>query len=175
MYGDTDAIRGLARRLRRLGDDIRWEADLLQTRAEAVPWQGVAADAMRALARHRTGALRRTADLHDDAAQALDDHADAVDRVKRLIAAIEERVLGMIAAARDRIAGLLGGLGGLVDPVDDLLDRFVPPPSGHRDWLSVDLPGLDVPGLDLPGLDLPHLPDLPDLPDPDIPLIGRAA
>ena len=130
MYGDTDAIRGLARGLRRLGDDIRWEADRLLARAEAVPWQGVAADAMRALARHRAGELRRTAGLHDDAAQALDDHADAVD-------------------------------------------RFVPPPSGHLDWLSVDLPGLDVPGLDLP--DLPHLSDLPDLPDLDIPLIGRAA
>ena len=32
--------------------------------------------------------------------------------------------------------------GGLIDPLDDLLDRFVPPPSGHRDWLTVDFPGL---------------------------------
>jgi hypothetical protein len=47
MYGDTEAIRGLARGLRRLGDDIRWEADTLLASAEAVPWQGVAADAMR--------------------------------------------------------------------------------------------------------------------------------
>ena len=30
----------------------------------------------------------------------------------------------------------------LPDPVDELLDRFVPPPPGHRDWLLVDLPGL---------------------------------
>ena len=31
------------------------------------------------------------------------------------------------------------------DPVDQLLDRFEPPPPGHRDWLTVaaDL----VPGL----------------------------
>lgn len=154
MYGDTEAIRALARTLRRLGDDIRWEADRLLARAEAVPWQGVAADAMRCLARYRVGELRRTAGLHDQAAAALDDHADAVDRVKRLIAAIEDRVTGMIAAARDRIAGLAGMVGGLADPVDDLLDRFVPPPSGHKDWLSVDLPGLDLPSLDLPGVDL---------------------
>lgn len=169
MYGATEAIRALARGLRRQGDDIRWEADSLLARAEAVPWQGAAADAMRCVARYRTTALRRTAELHDAAAAALDDHADAVDRVKRLIAAIEDRVLAMVAAARDRIAGVLGVVGGLIDPVDDLLDRFVPPPSGHRDWLSVDLPGLDLPGLDLPSLDLPSLPDI------DVPIFGRAA
>jgi len=146
MYGDTEAIRGLARGLRRLGDDIRWEADLLLAAAEAVPWRGAAADAMRCVARHRVGELRRTAALHDDAASALDDHADAVERTKRLIAAIEDRVLSMVAAARDRLAGLVGGL---VDPLDDLLDRFVPPLSGHKDWLSVDLPGIDLPGPDL--------------------------
>ncbi|GAB3245763.1 hypothetical protein [Nocardioides dilutus] len=154
MYGDTEAIRALARGLRRQGDDIRWEAETLLARAEAVPWQGVAADAMRCLARHRVGQLQRTARLHDDAASALDDHAAAVDRVKRLIALIEERVMALVAAARDRIAGVLGLVGGLVDPLDDLLDRFVPPPSGHKDWLTVDLPGLDLPSLDLPGLDL---------------------
>jgi hypothetical protein len=65
--------------------------------------------------------------------------------------------MSMIAAARDRIAGLVAGLvGGMIDPLDDLLDRFVPPPSGHKDWLSIDLPGLDVP-------DLPDLPGLPGL------------
>jgi hypothetical protein len=159
MYGDTEAIRGLARGLRRLGDDIRWEADTLLARAEAVPWQGVAADAMRCLARYRTTALRRTAGLHDEAAAALEDHADAVDKIKALIALIEDRVMALVAAARDRIAGVLVVVGGLVDPVDDLLDRFVPPPSGHRDWLSVDLPGLDLPGL----------------PDVDVPFLGRAA
>jgi hypothetical protein len=30
----------------------------------------------------------------------------------------------------------------LPDPLDELLDRFVPPPPGHRDWLFVDLRGL---------------------------------
>jgi hypothetical protein len=152
MYGDTAAIRGLARGLRVLGDDIRGEADFLLARAEAVPWEGLAADAMRHLARHRVAELRRTAGLHDEAAAALDEHAEAVDRVKRLIAAIEHRVRALVAAARDRIAGVLGVVGGLVDPLDDLLDRFVPPPSGHLDWLTVDLPGLDLPGLDVPDL-----------------------
>ena len=152
MYGDTEALRGLARGLRRLGDDIRGEADMLLASAEAVRWQGLAADAMRCLARHRVGELKRAAALHDDAASALEDHAVAVEQIKRLIAAIEERVRSMIAAARDRIAGLVSGL---VDPLDDLLDRFVPPPSGHKDWLTVDLPGLHLPSIDLPSFDLP--------------------
>ena len=51
--------------------------------------------------------------------------------------------MSLVTAARDRLAGLVGGLvGGLADPVDDLLDRFVPPPSGHKDWLTVRLPGV---------------------------------
>jgi hypothetical protein len=118
MYGDTEAIRALARGLRRQGDDIRWEAERLLGRAEAVPWQGVAADAMRCVARYRVGQLRRTACLHDQAASRLDDHAEAVDRVKRLIALIEERVMALVAAARDRIAGVLGVVGGLLEHVD---------------------------------------------------------
>lgn len=144
MYGDTHAIRGLAQGLRRQADEIRREADALRSEAAAVIWQGVAADAMRAVARHRTAALDRTAGLHDDAARALEDHADEVDRVKRLIAAIEHRVLSLVSAARDRIASIVGGL---VDPLDDVLDRFVPPPSGHKDWLTVRLPGLELVGL----------------------------
>jgi ABC-type transporter Mla subunit MlaD len=152
MYGDTTAIRHRAHDLRRAGDLIRDEADQVAHRAAAVPWQGVAADAMRAAVRRRVGALRDAARLHDAAAARLDEHADAVDRVKQLIAAIERRVLALVAAARDRLSGLLGVVGAVIDPVDELLDRFVPPPSGHRDWLLVDRPGLELRGLDLPGL-----------------------
>ena len=147
MYGDTNAIRHRARELRRIGDQVRDEADALQARAAGVTWEGVAADAMRQVSRRRAAALRRTADLHDTAATDLDRHADSVDRVKRLIAAIEERVMRLVAAARDRLAGIVGVVGALVDPVDELLDRFVPPPPGHRDWLTVNLPGLHLPEL----------------------------
>jgi chromosome segregation ATPase len=144
MYGDTQAIRHRARELRRIGDEIRSEARDVQRAADTVHWSGLAADAVRAVARQRAAALRRAADLHDEAAAALDDHAEAVDRVKRLIAAIERRVLALVAAARDRLAGVLGVVGAVIDPVDEWLDRFVPPPSGHLDWLRVDVPGLDV-------------------------------
>ncbi|MCW2766889.1 MAG: hypothetical protein JWO11_2848 [Nocardioides sp.] len=147
MYGDTSVIRGLARSLRDQAADIRAQADRLVAQADSTHWTGLASDAMRARARERAGALRRTAGLHDDAAQALDQHADAVDRLKELIAAIERRVRHLVDAARDRLTGLAGGLtDGLrhlvPDPVDHLLDHFVPPPHGSRDWLDVDLPGL---------------------------------
>jgi len=140
MYGDTEAIRGLARTMRGQGTTLRSQADRLRTHADAVPWEGLAADAMRARVHAQVAALRRTADLADDAAVALDQHADEVDRRKALIAAIEQKAMALVAAARDRLAGLVTSV--LPDPVDELLDRFVPPPSGHRDWLLVDLPGL---------------------------------
>jgi hypothetical protein len=140
MYGDTEAIRGLARTMRRQGTALRSQADWLLARAEAVPWEGLAAEAMRARVRAQVGGLRRTADLADDAAVALDQHADEVDGLKSLIAAIERQAMALVAAAKDRLAGLVTSV--LPDPIDELLDRFVPPPPGHRDWLLVDLPGL---------------------------------
>ena len=140
MYGDTDAIRGLARTMRDQGTALRSQADWVLSRAEAVPWQGLAADAMRVRVRAQVRALRHTAELTDDAAVALVRHADEADRVKALIAAIERKAMALVAAAKDRLAGLVASV--LPDPVDELLDRFVPPPTGHRDWLLVDLPGL---------------------------------
>ena len=146
MYGDTHVIRCQARLLRGQGEEIRREADRLLRAAEAVPWHGLASDAMRMQASSRRTALRHTAQLHDAAADALERHATEVDRVKALIVAIEHQVGALVAAARDRLASVAGaiaaGLGMSADPVDQLLDRFVPPPSGHADWLRVDLPGL---------------------------------
>jgi hypothetical protein len=140
MYGDTEAIRGLARTMRAQATELRAEAAELSARAEAVPWAGRAADAMRVRIHAETRSLREIADAADLAAAALDDHADEVDRLKALIAAIERKAMALIDAARHRLAGLVASL--LPDPVDELLIRFVPPPSGHRDWLLVDLPGL---------------------------------
>jgi hypothetical protein len=124
MYGDTSRIRALARRLRERAEEIRDQADRLDARAAQVPWDGVAADAMRARAGDRTAALRRTAGLHDDAADALDRHAAEVDRLQGLIAAIEQRARG------------------LLDSVGGFLDGFTPPLPGSRAWLSVDIPGI---------------------------------
>ena len=140
MYGDTETIRGLARTMREQGTALRVEAGAVLAQVDSTPWTGLAADAMRLRVRAQTAALRRTAELADDAAAALERHADEVDRLKALIAAIEHKAHALVSAARNRLAGLVANV--LPDPVDELLDRFVPPPSGHRDWLLVDLPGL---------------------------------
>jgi uncharacterized protein YukE len=131
MYGDTARIRALAAELRDRADEIRELADRLAARAERVPWQGLAAHAMRGNAHQRTAALRRTACLHDEAADALDRHAREVDRLKDLIAAIERKVRGLLDSAADKVLDVLGAA-----------DRFVPPPPGSREWLTVELPGL---------------------------------
>lgn len=146
MYGDTSVIRGLARSLRDQATDIRLEADRLVAQSDNTHWTGLAADAMRHRTRERASALRRSAGLHEDAAEALEHHADEVDRLKDLIASIERRVRGAIELARNRLAqlahSLIDGIGRVIpDPVDDLLDRFVPPVHGSMDWLDVELPG----------------------------------
>ena len=128
MYGDTTAIRSLARTVEEQAVDIAEEADVLVGLADACRWTGWAADAMRRRSRERAAALRRSAGRHRDAAAALARHADEVDRVKDLIADVERKVSGLLAD--------------LVDVAEEAVDRFVPPPPGHRDWLAVDLPDL---------------------------------
>jgi len=143
MYGDSTVIRALATDLREQAANIVTEADALVGQADECPWSGRAADAMRRRSRERAAALRRAAWRHLDAAEALERHAAEIDRVKDLIAALEQKALGLVTAARDRLGDLVAGARELVgDRADDLLDRFVPPPSGHHDWLDVDLPGL---------------------------------
>lgn len=145
MYGDTTVIRHLATALRDQADDIRLRADELVGRAEATPWRGRAADAMRAGVRRHAGELRGTADLHDDAAAALLRHARQVDETLAVIAGIERAVQQLLEAARGRLADLAGGVAdavGLGDAADRVLAQFVPPPPGHLAWLRVDLPGL---------------------------------
>ncbi|HEY0951623.1 hypothetical protein [Nocardioides sp.] len=151
MYGDTTTIRALAAGMRERADEIRAEATRLLARAEQVPWQGLAADAMRHHAQGRAAALVHTATLHDDAAEALDRHAREVDRLKDLIAAIERKARRLLDSVADRaggivdgiIGGVVGGVGAaLPDGLEDALRGFVPPPPGDRAWLDVHLPGL---------------------------------
>jgi hypothetical protein len=140
MYGDTSVIRGHARRLRERADDLRTEADALLGSSEAVRWTGMAADAMRRLAREHATGLRSCAGAHDEAADALDRHASAVDRVKELIADIERRALGLMGSATSGLAGLVGHA--LPDAIDRWAHDFDPPPHGSREWLDVRLPRL---------------------------------
>jgi hypothetical protein len=142
MYGDTTVIRRLAGALREQGSDIRVEADALVGRAEAVRWSGLAADAMRALARSHAGDLRACANAHDDAAAALDRHAREVDHVKDVIAAIERTVAHFFDSIGHGLSGFAHGLVGHVvpDAVDHWVAHFDPPPPGSMEWLEVHLP-----------------------------------
>ena len=116
MYGDSDVMRRRASQLREQGADIRSTADQLVAQTESLGWTGRAADAMRERVRDRAARLREAAAHHDTAADSLERHLHEVDRLKDAIADTERRAT--------RLEGT--GSGG-----------FVPPPSGHRDWLAV--------------------------------------
>jgi hypothetical protein len=134
MYGDTTVIRALARSMRQRADD-------LSGRAESTRWTGVAADAMRRAADDHARGLRLCAAAHEQAADALDRHARAVDRVKELIAHIEHGVLGLLDSAESGLTGLVGHLvPDHLDPVAHWALHFDPPPHGSLAWLDVQVP-----------------------------------
>ena len=148
MYGDTAVIRRLATQMAEQGTEIRSDADALVKSSQLVVWEGRAAQAMRERMAERAVALRTTADEHDDAAQALRHHADEVDRLKDLIRAIANRVMGLIEGAKSRLEDLANAAIDLIkkvtpDPIDEMLSSFQPPPPGHKDWLDVpdQIPG----------------------------------
>ena len=134
MYGDTTVVRALAGAMREQAADIHGESAALLARAEAVPWSGRAADAMRLLARDHAAALAASARAHEDAAEALERHAREVDHVKALVAAAERRV----QSALDLVGG---GVTGLVrSRAAHWLAHADLPPPGHLGWLDVRLP-----------------------------------
>jgi hypothetical protein len=139
MYGDTTVIRKLAGQLRERAVDIRRRADGLVGAADDAHWTGWAADTMRRRARDRASGLRRSAETHESAAEALDHHAREVDDLKALIAAVERRFRRLVVEgahlAGKVVEGALSLAGG------DPLDGFVPPRPGSKDWLDIDIPG----------------------------------
>jgi hypothetical protein len=142
MYGDTTVIRGLARRLRDQGADIRAEAESLAAHAESVSWSGLAADAMRGVARAHAGDLRQCAVRHADAAEALERHAREVDRIEEVIADIERRVDNVLRSAGHALGGFAHALAHVVpDPLEHWARHFDPPPHGSVEWLDVHVPG----------------------------------
>jgi uncharacterized protein YukE len=140
MYGDTSVIRALAGQLRERAGEIRDEAHELAGRAEAVPWTGLAAAAMRRMSDDHTARLLACAVAHEAAADALDRHAREVDHVKDVIASIEHRALHLLHSAASGVGGLVGHV--LPDAVDHWAHGFDPPPTGSRAWLDVRLPSV---------------------------------
>jgi hypothetical protein len=136
MYGDTAAGRKRAAQLREQAGDVRALAARLVSQAEAVPWHGKAAEAMRERIRERAGHLRAAAAQHDTAAESLSAHVSEVDRLKEAIDLRSRRAATLVEDARTRTSE------GAAADDDPVLVSFDPPPTGHRDWLTVELPGL---------------------------------
>jgi hypothetical protein len=122
MYGDTLVMRKRAAQLREQGAEIRVTADRLVASSEAIAWSGRAANDMRARVKERASHLRSAADAHDHAAEWLERHLVEVDRLKDAITDAERRTSGRVAD-------------------DRALAAIELPPSGHADWLSLELPG----------------------------------
>lgn len=141
MYGDSAASRKRVAQLREQSGDIRAAADRLVAQAESVPWHGRAAEAMRTRIKERANQLRVAAGHHETAADSLSRHVTEVDTRKEAIDSIQHKAESLTTDAASRIAA--SGEGG-TEPsdVDVALATFTPPPAGHKDWLTVELPGL---------------------------------
>ncbi len=143
MYGDTAASRRRIAQLRDQGGDIRAAADLLVSQAESVPWHGRAAEAMRVRIKERASHLRVAAAHHETAADSLARHITEVDARKDSIEAIQAKATSLTTDAATRTAALgATDQDSPPDHEDSALTAFNPPPAGHKDWLTVELPGL---------------------------------
>ncbi len=144
MYGDTAAGRKRVAQLREQGGDIRAIAARLVSQAEAAPWHGKAADAMRERIQERANHLRAAAAHHETAADSLARHLVEVDGLKDAIDVRAHKATTLVEDARTRAseAGATAGQMDEPDAADHALLAFDPPPAGHQDWLTVTLPGL---------------------------------
>ena len=119
MYGSGQVIRRRAGQLREQGADVRLAADRLVAAADAADWHGRAADSLRERVRQRAARLRDGADRHEAAAESLERHAVETDQRRDTIADLERRAAALVA--------------------DHGPSGVELPPSGHRDWLDLDL------------------------------------
>jgi hypothetical protein len=148
MYGDTAAGRKRVAQLREQSGDIRALAARLVSQADAVPWHGKAADAMRERIKERASHLRTAAAQHETAAESLARHLAEVDALKEAIELRSHKATSLVEDARTRTSEARGSEDGQLDASDatDATDvallAFDPPPAGHKDWLTVELPGL---------------------------------
>lgn len=140
MYGDSATGRKRVAQLREQSGDIRALAQRLVSQAEAVPWHGKAADAMRERIKDRANHLRTAAAHHETAADSLARHLVEVDSLKEAIETRAHKATSLIEDARTRAAE--ADPAAVPDDAEAALLAFDPPPAGHQDWLTVDLPGL---------------------------------
>ena len=145
MEPDPHEIRALAHRIGDQGAAARADAHDLVRRSREVGWTGLAAAGMVAQTQAQARLLGEIAGRHDAAARALEVHAAAVEESLAVITEIESRVRAAADAARGRLHRFLHGLLDAVDPSDEVLAHFTPPPPGSPQWLEVRLPGVGLP------------------------------
>lgn len=122
-YGDDTVIGHRVRQVREQGEELQALADRLVAQLDQLQWSGRAADDLRSRVRDRASHLRACAQGHELAGDALEKHRVAVADARDAIAAAELRAATLLADDDPRITHL------------------ALPPSGHRDWLDLDLPG----------------------------------
>ncbi|MCL2542505.1 MAG: hypothetical protein FWE71_08620 [Nocardioidaceae bacterium] len=149
MYGDSPQIKRRTDQLREQGVELHALADRLVAQTEAVGWRGRAAAALHGRIGERAATLRDLGELHQSASDALASHRHAVDEAKERIAEVQQRAERLVEGARERAAAIERDNADRapelrVAPAEDdaVLLAFEPPPDGHKDWLTVDLPGL---------------------------------
>jgi hypothetical protein len=140
MYGDSAAGRKRVAQLREQSGDIRALASRLVSQAEAVPWRGKAADSMRERIKERADHLRAAAAHHETAADSLARHLVEVDRLKEAIDTRSHKATTLVEDARTRQGEAAPG--SEPDEAAAALLALDPPPPGHKDWLTLELPGL---------------------------------
>ena len=121
MYGDSSDIRKRAGQVRDQGADIRALADQLVATTEALGWTGRAARDLHTRVTDRAAHLRAVATRHVTAADLLVRHAQEVAELQERIAEAEERFDDLRASG-------------------ELVTDAEPPPRGHKDWLTFELP-----------------------------------
>jgi len=132
LAGEVDDVAG---QVRRLG------ADLLDLR-EQLGWSSVAADEYRASLGDRAADTARSADLVDDVATALREHADGVAETLARIEAARTFVLSAFEDARSVLADLWSGLIDTVTPAVEHAQRVVDV-VGQAPAADLDLAWLD--------------------------------
>ena len=153
LYGDPDELDRLATELRSDADSVRQQAAAQMNRALTSHWVSVAATTYQDRLADRVAVANAAADSMDEAAAALNAHAQEVREVLARIAAIEEAARRWFGRALDEFQenGIVQGAMGIAGRVVDVLDRVLPdppwlswpftphslPPAGDLRWLDV--------------------------------------
>ena len=149
FYGDPTELDRLAGRIRAAARQVWDQASTLSSRCAQVEWESAAADRFRGSVDLDVAALRRTVEDLEEAAAALEAHAETVRERIAAIARIEHAVAGWFGDQvrnLERLASrtahaIAGAVVNSVDTVADaVVDRVRHPPWEDWQWTPDNLP-----------------------------------